>query len=175
MRGNRRKFMRFLEIILNWWASRPSNILIPGTVPGAMESVSVLPREWMELSWIIVLGYTIVPIIVSILLCYSLTRSQGKRFLLRWWIFLIATALINAVIIYIFLSSKTFAGGAEETLLYWKIPWYMVFSRSLVGFFQTIVYYYLLSILFVKLLGGIFNFPKFRLNLAYPFPNLFRA
>lgn len=167
--------MRFLEILLNWWAQRPSNILIPGTVPGSMESVSVLPREWMELSWIMVIGYTVILIIISIFLCYLLTRAQGKRFLIRWWIFLFITALFNAVIIYIFLSSKTFASGTAEAMLYWKIPTFIVLNRALVGFCQTILYYYLFSILFVKVLGGIFNFPKFRLNLAYPFPNLFRA
>lgn len=167
--------MRFLEILLNWWAQRPSNILIPGTVPGSMESVSVLPREWMELSWIMVMGYTLIPIIILIFLCYLLTRSQGKRFLIRWWIFLFLTALFNAVMIYIFLSSKTFASGTAESMLYWKVPSFMVLNRALAGFCQTILYYYLLSILSVKVLGGIFNFPKFRLNLAYPFPNLFRA
>jgi hypothetical protein len=167
--------MRFLEILLNWWAPRPSNILIPGTVPGSMESVSVLPREWIELSWVMVIGYTVIPIIISILICYMLTRAQGKRFLMRWWIFLFLTALFDAIMIYIFLSSKAFAFGTAESMLYWKLPAFMVLNRTIVGFCQTILYYYLFSILIVKVLGGIFNFPKFRLNLAYPFPNLFRA
>ena len=158
-----------IELIINWWVSRPSNIYIEGI------SVSILPQHWMELSWVNFLGFTIIPVLISIFICYTLTNSEGRGFLIRWWLFLIVTSVIDAIIIFIFLKSKTFVAGLEDAPIYWKIPNFMILSRALVGFFQSILFYYLLSIVIVKLLGGWLNVKKFTRNLFYPYPRLFNA
>ena len=158
---------RFIEVFLNWWVQRPSNIHVEGY------TAAVRPEHWLELSWVIFLALIILPVIISILVCYSTTRSMGRGFLIRWWLFMVFTALINAFLIFIFLSSKTFTG--DEFIIYWKIPTFMVLSRALCGAVQTLLFYYLISILFTKVLGGYFNLTKFRTNISYPYPKLFKA
>lgn len=158
---------KIIEYILNWWASRPSNIFVNG------ETVAVLPQHWMQLSWVNVLALTLIPVIISIFICYTATSKRGGAFLLRWWIFNAFTSIFVAIIIFFFMYSKTFVGGTIENPIYWKIPLFMIVSRSLVGFFQSLICYIILSSILARILGGLFNKQKFLNNMVYPLPKLF--
>ena len=160
---------KFLEYILNWWVSRPSNIFINGV------TCSILPEHWSSLSWTNVLGLTIIPVLISIVLCYTFTRSLGRSFLIRWWIFNIITAIAVAILIYVFMISKTFVSGLSDSLIYWSLPNFIIMNRCIVGFLQSILYFFIFSTILVKILGGGLNIPKFKNNLSYPFPKLFKA
>jgi len=116
----------------------------------------------------------LIPVIISIFLCYTLTKSQGRSFLIRWWLFMLATSAFDTALIFVFLLSKTFVSGSVDLPVYWKIPTFMIASRAIVGLLQSMLYYYLFSILIVKILGGLFSFAKFRMNLAYPYPKMIR-
>lgn len=158
---------KIVEYLLNWWVSRPSNILL------GESSVAVLPQQWSEISYVNVFGLTLLPILVSILICYTLTHKMGKSFLFRWWKFNIITSILVGIAIFLFLSSKSIPSGNIEAIINWQLPTYIIVNRAIVGFLQSFIYYYILSSVLVKILGGAFSIPKFRTNLAYPFPKLF--
>jgi len=158
---------KIIEYILNWWVSRPANIFVND------ESVAVLPQHWMELSWVNALAFTLFPVIVSIIICYTVTSARGGRFLFQWWMFNIFTGVIVAFLIFFFLLTKTFVGGTIENPVYWKIPVFMITSRALVGFFQSLICYTILSFIIANILGRFFGIQKFDNNKAYPIPHLF--
>lgn len=160
---------KLIEYILNWWVSRPSNIFISGV------TCSVLPEHWMTLSWVNVLGLTLLPVLISIIFCYTLTSSIGRPFLIRWWKFNILTALIVAIFIYIFMSTKIFVSGQTDSLIYWSLPSFIIINRCLAGFLQSLLYFLIFSYLLVNILGGALNISKFKDNLSYPIPKLFKA
>lgn len=161
---------KFIEYFLNWWVSRPANIFIDGI------TVAVDPKHWLELSWVNFLGFTFLPVIVSILICYLITKARGGGFLFRWWIFNLITSVLVAIGITIFMKSKVFVGGTINSPIYWQIPNFMILSRALVGLLQSFLLYIIFSFVISRLFGGaIITIQKFNLNKAYPLPRLFRA
>lgn len=159
---------KFIEYFLNWWVTRPSNIFVNGI------TCSVPPDHWMTLSWVNFLFITLFPVLISIILCYTTTSKLGKPFLIRWWLFNLLTAVIVSSLIYVYMMTKIFVCGTSDSQIFWNIPSFMILNRCIVGFLQAIVYYFIFSVIIVKMLGGVFRISKFNSNLSYPFPKLFK-
>lgn len=152
-----------LQIFLNWWVERPGNI------PVGEETLSVPLRQWTEISYVTFLGITLGIITVSIFFCYLTTRRVGIPFIKRWWLFMVLTAIVNGIVVYLYLSGVTIA--VEDRAF--SLPTSTSFSRSIVALLQTPIYYYLLSGLLCRLLGAILNVGKFHDNQRIPIPRLF--
>jgi hypothetical protein len=155
---------KFVDDIFNWWVNRPVNI---PTNTGTTISMEIF--NWYDITWTMVLLYTLLPVILSILICYIITDRSGNDFRNRWWMFMILTSVTVGLLIYIFLSGILIYGPDGVV----AFPKTIAVNRAIVGVLQAMVLYYLLSGLISNLLGRIFSINKFKINLRTPIPKLF--
>lgn len=151
------------QYLLHLWASPPANVALtcpapaPGESPDLYGVFDPVPVN-TAYQWTAVV--TALLVLLAVLACYLLYRSSlSRRFVRRWWVALLVTAVIGALVplamLYLAVPQHALAGTCETNPLPFPetFPLGLALNRALAGFFWSALAFLVFSLLLTRAAG----------------------